>query len=40
MTLTFDTLLTSLTHFFEYLKKFEADGCNSFQIICNFHFLP
>ena len=40
MTLIFDTLLTSLTHLFEYLKKFAAYGCNSFQIIYNFHFCP
>ena len=35
MTLTFDTHLTSLTHLFEYSKKFktfEVYGCGNFQI--------
>ena len=40
MTMTFDTHLTSLTHLFKYLKKFEAYGRNSFQIVYNFHFCP
>ena len=40
MTSTFDTHWTSLTHLFEYLNQLEAYGCNSFQIIHNFHFCP
>ena len=38
MTLTFETHLTSFTYLFNISTNFEAYGCNSFQIICNFQF--